>query len=74
MSLNSKLTPKFAIGDVVWRCNRYHPCGEVIKTVESRYEKFYVVQWTTGETEEYYDYQITKERPEKDLLVASDNE
>jgi hypothetical protein len=71
MSLNSKNTQHFAIGDKVWLDDRPTPSGRVIKTIDTRYERLYMIQWSDGDTDEYYDFQITKDRPEKDLTLIN---
>lgn len=71
MSLNHKLNTQFGIGDKVWLVDRCTPSGFIIKTVDTRYERTYMVEWHDGDCDEYYDFQLTKERPEKDLTLIN---
>jgi len=71
MSLNHKLNQPFSIGDKVWLHDRCSPSGMIVKTVDTRYERMYMVEWNDGDCDEYYDFQLTKDRPEKDLTLIN---
>jgi len=74
MSLNHKNSQAFGISDKVWLDDRFTPSGLIIKTVDTRYERMYTVQWSDGDIDDYYDFQITKIRPERDLTLINIDE